>query len=120
MAGRKVGRATADKIRTGDARLRDPARQQRRLQPAATKRRVAGGIGEITGAVGHIENALGGRPAVDTREKQRPAGARAIEPGGADVTLEAFAIGNGPAGEDRKSTRLNSSHTVISYAVFCL
>src|SRR5438132_3170559 len=25
-----------------------------------------------------------------------------------------------PAGEDRKSTRLNSSHTVISYAVFCL
>src|SRR5438034_8216638 len=25
-----------------------------------------------------------------------------------------------PAGQDRKSTRLNSSHTVISYAVFCL
>src|SRR5436190_14954699 len=24
------------------------------------------------------------------------------------------------AGTDRKSTRLNSSHTVISYAVFCL
>src|SRR5579875_2525224 len=24
------------------------------------------------------------------------------------------------AGPDRKSTRLNSSHTVISYAVFCL
>src|SRR5438034_2550409 len=28
------------------------------------------------------------------------------------------ADGGGPA--DRKSTRLNSSHTVISYAVFCL
>src|SRR5260221_6354651 len=26
----------------------------------------------------------------------------------------------GGLGEDRKSTRLNSSHTVISYAVFCL
>src|SRR5260221_10742059 len=26
----------------------------------------------------------------------------------------------GAAGTDRKSTRLNSSHTVISYAVFCL
>src|SRR5260221_5592699 len=26
----------------------------------------------------------------------------------------------GPAAIDRKSTRLNSSHTVISYAVFCL
>src|SRR5947207_10813816 len=25
-----------------------------------------------------------------------------------------------PTGRDRKSTRLNSSHTVISYAVFCL
>src|SRR5436190_6269011 len=25
-----------------------------------------------------------------------------------------------PVKEDRKSTRLNSSHTVISYAVFCL
>src|SRR5256885_17099522 len=25
-----------------------------------------------------------------------------------------------PAGRDRKSTRLNSSHLVISYAVFCL
>src|SRR5438034_6642787 len=25
-----------------------------------------------------------------------------------------------PLNEDRKSTRLNSSHTVISYAVFCL
>src|SRR5438034_4257733 len=25
-----------------------------------------------------------------------------------------------PEAEDRKSTRLNSSHTVISYAVFCL
>src|SRR5438132_9521383 len=27
---------------------------------------------------------------------------------------------SGSAIEDRKSTRLNSSHTVISYAVFCL
>src|SRR5207248_10389107 len=26
----------------------------------------------------------------------------------------------GAAGEDRKSTRLNSSHRTISYAVFCL
>src|SRR2546426_12125799 len=28
--------------------------------------------------------------------------------------------GRGTAAEDRKSTRLNSSHLVISYAVFCL
>src|SRR5437588_3570730 len=29
-------------------------------------------------------------------------------------------IATGKDQEDRKSTRLNSSHTVISYAVFCL
>src|SRR5690606_27437712 len=28
--------------------------------------------------------------------------------------------GSAPAGSDRKSTRLNSSHVKISYAVFCL
>src|SRR5260221_10239989 len=28
--------------------------------------------------------------------------------------------GESPTMKDRKSTRLNSSHTVISYAVFCL
>src|SRR2546422_4161277 len=32
------------------------------------------------------------------------------------VSAEGFAL----AGEDRKSTRLNSSHGYISYAVFCL
>src|SRR5207244_13629200 len=30
------------------------------------------------------------------------------------------ADGSGEAGRDRKSTRLNSSHQIISYAVFCL
>src|SRR5947207_7221696 len=35
--------------------------------------------------------------------------------------VEPFAHAGGPAwAKDRKSTRLNSSHTVISYAVFCL
>src|SRR2546430_9675737 len=29
-------------------------------------------------------------------------------------------FGTGPGGVDRKSTRLNSSHSQISYAVFCL
>src|SRR2546422_6785427 len=29
-------------------------------------------------------------------------------------------IGSAPVGADRKSTRLNSSHGYISYAVFCL
>src|SRR5438034_3086934 len=33
---------------------------------------------------------------------------------------KAILIGSSLGGTDRKSTRLNSSHTVISYAVFCL
>src|SRR5258708_40176152 len=32
----------------------------------------------------------------------------------------AMAISNGAGPKDRKSTRLNSSHQIISYAVFCL
>src|SRR5438034_2832811 len=35
-------------------------------------------------------------------------------------TGAAFSQGSPVGKEDRKSTRLNSSHTVISYAVFCL
>src|SRR5258708_10219213 len=34
-------------------------------------------------------------------------------------TLGAFSLGE-LFGQDRKSTRLNSSHQIISYAVFCL
>src|SRR5256885_8118824 len=34
--------------------------------------------------------------------------------------LGAMAYAQGSSPEDRKSTRLNSSHLVISYAVFCL
>src|SRR2546426_12722055 len=34
--------------------------------------------------------------------------------------IRASAEGSSAAAKDRKSTRLNSSHLVISYAVFCL
>src|SRR5256885_5751286 len=44
--------------------------------------------------------------------------------GGATVTARAelgpVDVAPGAGGLDRKSTRLNSSHLVISYAVFCL
>src|SRR5438034_6615606 len=47
-----------------------------------------------------------------TTPDERPAGVQQRGP---------YLVGRGRAGaEDRKSTRLNSSHTVISYAVFCL
>src|SRR5437762_7980518 len=39
-----------------------------------------------------------------------------LQPGGYRVTL----LVNGVVKADRKSTRLNSSHRCISYAVFCL
>src|SRR5437660_7463936 len=39
-----------------------------------------------------------------------------------ELAIAAAGIGNGQrdVGGDRKSTRLNSSHVAISYAVFCL
>src|SRR2546426_5865008 len=36
------------------------------------------------------------------------------------LAVELLVVSVGDHGEDRKSTRLNSSHLVISYAVFCL
>src|SRR2546430_10912847 len=37
-----------------------------------------------------------------------------------DVAVAALLVQEAPARVDRKSTRLNSSHSQISYAVFCL
>src|SRR5690242_20935467 len=47
-------------------------------------------------------------------------GARARRAGRVDVGQRASAAGRHDADGDRKSTRLNSSHMSISYAVFCL
>src|SRR5438034_3575672 len=46
-------------------------------------------------------------------------GARTGPPYSPTASMAAFTP-PGPSFPDRKSTRLNSSHTVISYAVFCL
>src|SRR5256885_4934029 len=42
------------------------------------------------------------------------------DPGGASATAISASVTPGSPTRDRKSTRLNSSHLVISYAVFCL
>src|SRR5437588_7791472 len=67
---------------------------------------ISGGRGEllqIEGIAAALPEDLLPARLIDTRSKQ---------------------LGGDPPGErrqsDRKSTRLNSSHTVISYAVFCL
>src|SRR5690348_17759440 len=41
-------------------------------------------------------------------------------PSAVNISGMSFGALSGPAVEDRKSTRLNSSHPSISYAVFCL
>src|SRR3712207_8759367 len=55
---------------------------------------------------------------------RRPAAQRRCEPGRLGVRLELVDAPDEPgaveAAADRKSTRLNSSHANISYAVFCL
>src|SRR5256885_11991202 len=56
------------------------------------------------------------RSVMDSRALRFPAGSF-------DAVLSGFGhplIERGRCFEDRKSTRLNSSHLVISYAVFCL
>src|SRR5438034_4202666 len=47
-------------------------------------------------------------------------GQRVLDVGCGTGTLAVLIKRLHPDVEDRKSTRLNSSHTVISYAVFCL
>src|SRR5947208_7241684 len=47
-------------------------------------------------------------------------GLRALHPAPAPGVAAARRAGTASATEDRKSTRLNSSHQIISYAVFCL
>src|SRR5699024_11956790 len=53
----------------------------------------------------------------DAAKASCSAGAAAANVGG--VELRANRIKRAPGAEDRKSTRLNSSHVSISYAVFC-
>src|SRR3712207_7267182 len=63
-------------------------------------------------------------PAPGTGERQRAQEQREAELLGGQPRLRDDLRGVGPVrppdGEDRKSTRLNSSHANISYAVFCL
>src|SRR3712207_7529081 len=60
-------------------------------------------------------------PAVGVADEQHLAGVRGTvdRPGVPQPAVEDEAIAR-VRGEDRKSTRLNSSHANISYAVFCL
>src|SRR5690625_6106069 len=69
----------------------------------------AAGAGVVTAHVG-VRDAFGARARGAARFRARPQ----FGPGWNSFTR------NGFGAEDRKSTRLNSSHVAISYAVFCL
>src|SRR5256885_13188766 len=55
-----------------------------------------------------------GRHQIGGLDDDRPEGVRQ------DVARQDHHVGGADRAGDRKSTRLNSSHLVISYAVFCL
>src|SRR5690606_40746288 len=82
--------------------------------------------GDISGCVqGRRPEVAGPRAADDRGMTDDAAQPRdADQPGGADQPAQTDARASAPGTEtahtDRKSTRLNSSHVKISYAVFCL
>src|SRR5256885_4908775 len=61
-----------------------------------------------------------GQPFVDDRPWLSASHPEALAPMAVALTRHAFGDDLAAALADRKSTRLNSSHLVISYAVFCL
>src|SRR5687768_17685653 len=68
-----------------------------------------------------VDVVIGGIHLVGARERVSPARVVTAEP--AEVHLPHVELGlalGDPLRQDRKSTRLNSSHGYISYAVFCL
>src|SRR3712207_7083547 len=76
---------------------------------------VAGGRDELPGRVGAGQVALE-RPQVRQLRHRVAARHHLAVPVSGEVDL----VRHKSNGEDRKSTRLNSSHANISYAVFCL
>src|SRR3712207_6983101 len=73
--------------------------------------------------LGDIGGVDGVRARGAVADQQRPAGERHVQhlvEGGEEARGAHDGMRRRAAGEDRKSTRLNSSHANISYAVFCL
>src|SRR5205814_6956790 len=79
---------------------------------AGAHRERCGGPGTVPGAGG------GGRACVDAPGEKRRDDRRQSLAASTLLVLQTRALS--PRSRDRKSTRLNSSHLGISYAVFCL
>src|SRR5688500_13776646 len=108
----------------------DEARRASSLQPLDLLRRLVEDGGDFVQP--RLVRVVGGDPVPPRREQiahralDRPAAGAALALAGSGQPLEQSLDLLGALGEmrlalggDRKSTRLNSSHLVISYAVFC-
>src|SRR3712207_8984401 len=74
---------------------------------------------ELGASLGRVANNPRHRPIVTTQQTDAPVLVADLDP--ADLRRRVMLRHQpGPAALDRKSTRLNSSHANISYAVFCL
>src|SRR3989475_8981274 len=90
----------------------------RAMTPVPGSRRVAGSPIELRGrADGARKLTPGPEPREGRGQVQHNAAHRALDP---DGELDQPLAQRGDLRIDRKSTRLNSSHSQISYAVFCL
>src|SRR3712207_7239155 len=109
--------------------IRRPPRST--LFPYTTLFRSASGRVDEALVQAFMENPFFDRPAPKSLDRndfhRRAAGVEALSDADGAATLAAFtvesvaaALRHVPGRPDRKSTRLNSSHANISYAVFCL
>src|SRR2546426_4573879 len=87
-------------------------------QPPKVKMTLAGRVALVTGGAKRIGRAVALQLAQDGADVALHY--RGSDGAAQEVTSEIERLGRTAVAIDRKSTRLNSSHLVISYAVFCL
>src|SRR5256886_6834846 len=98
---------------------RGPQRRRPRVRDVPGAKSGGQGTGARTGHAGEPGD-RSGRDATRTGERDTDHADQQPRRPGAPPPVGLRAGGRVPRGRDRKSTRLNSSHSQISYAVFCL
>src|SRR5687768_17717736 len=97
--------------------LRLPVRTQRQRGVTAANRMLPGAH-ELGSALREV--AVEGCRCHRKRATRQAPGVQIVAPAVRERRVRLPAVTSAPAVRDRKSTRLNSSHGYISYAVFCL
>src|SRR5688572_29976574 len=104
----------AKQIEANIVRCPDPSTAQRMIRLIESVRRAGDSVGGIVEGVARGVPPGWGEPVFDRLEADLAKAMLSLP------ASKGFDIGSGFEGIDRKSTRLNSSHSQISYAVFCL